>query len=169
MKEYLLDTNIYIDSYDRYYRSEFFPTYWENFSNILNDHVVIPNIVKNEITKSLWFQDWLSQNYSADFLNHKDYSDQWQTILQFVQSCGLYKDSALIDQSKGWANEAIADPWIIAIAQKEHLTIVSEEQKIPNLGQGVKVKVAKIPDICEKLNIRCITRNEFFSEIGLLV
>lgn len=169
MKEYLLDTNIYIDSYDRYYRNEFFPTYWENFSNILNSHVVIPKIVKNEITKSLWFQGWLNQNYSDDFLNHKDYSDQWQTILQFVQSCGLYKDSALIDQSKGWANEVIADPWIIAIAQKEHLTIVSEEQRIPNLDQGVKVRVAKIPDICEKMNIRCITRNEFFSEVELLV
>lgn len=89
MKEYLLDTNIYIDSYDRYYRNEFFPTYWEIFSNVVNAHVVIPKIVKNEITKSLWFQDWLNQNYSDDFLNHKDYSDQWQTILQFIQSCGL--------------------------------------------------------------------------------
>ena len=36
MKEYLIDTNIYIDSYDRYYRNEFFPTYWEHLSNILN-------------------------------------------------------------------------------------------------------------------------------------
>lgn len=61
------------------------------------------------------------------------------------------------------------DPWIIAIAQKEHLTIVSEEQKIPNLGQGVKVRVAKIPDICERLGVRCIKRNDFFGEVGLLV
>lgn len=50
-----------------------------------------------------------------------------------------------------------------------NLTIVSEEQKIPNLGQGAKVRVAKIPDICKKMNIRYITRNEFFSEVGLLV
>ena len=169
MKKYLLDTNIYIDSYDRYYRNEFFPKYWEIFSNVLDTHVVIPKIVKNEITKSLWFQGWLEQNYSDDFLNHKDYSDQWQAILQFVGSCGLYKDSALIDQSKGWANEVIADPWIIAIAQEMHLTIVSEERKIPNLGQGPKVKAAKIPDICERLEVRCITRNEFFSEIKLII
>ena len=53
MKEYLLDTNIYIDSYDRYYRNEFFPTYWERLSDILNRHVIIPKIVKDEITKKL--------------------------------------------------------------------------------------------------------------------
>ena len=57
MKEYLIDTNIYIDSYDRYYRNEFFPTYREHLSNILNEYVIIPKIVKDEITKSPWFQD----------------------------------------------------------------------------------------------------------------
>ena len=169
MKKYLIDTNIYIDSYDRYYRNEFFPTYWEHLSNILNEHVIIPKIVKDEITKSPWFQDWLNRHYTDNYLNHKDYSEQWQAVLNFVQSCGLYKESALTNQDKGWADENTADPWIIAMAKEMHLTIVSEEQKIPNLGQGVKVRVAKIPDICEKLNVRCITRNEFFGEIGLLV
>ena len=169
MKEYLLDTNIYIDSYDRYYRNEFFPTYWERLSDILNRHVIIPKIVKDEITKSPWFQDWLNQYYTEGYLNHKDYSEQWQTVLNFVQSCGLYKESALIDQAKGWVNESIADPWIIAIAKEMHITIVSEEQKIPNLGQGNLVKSIRIPDICEKLDVRCITRNECFGEIGLLI
>lgn len=59
MREYLLDTNIYIDSYDRYYRKDFFPTYWQQLSGILNSHVVIPIIVRDEITKNDWFLEWL--------------------------------------------------------------------------------------------------------------
>ena len=94
MREYLLDTNIYIDSYDRYYR---------------------------------------------------------------------YKES------RGWANEDIADPWIIAIAKELGLTIVTEEQKVPNLGQGNPAKSAKIPDICDDWGVRCIFRNDFFEEAKLTV
>lgn len=169
MKKYLLDTNIYIGSYDRYYRNEYFPTYWEKFSTILNQHVVIPKIVKDEITKSDWFLEWLSDNYGEDVLNHRDYSQQWQTVLEFVQSSGLYNDKALTDQAKGWANEKIADPWLVAIAKEENLILVSDETKIANLGQGNPTSKAKIPDACDRLGIQCITRNEFFGEVGLLV
>lgn len=53
--KYLLDTNIYIAAYDRYYRKEYFPTYWERFAEIINDYVVVPKVVKDEVTKSSWF------------------------------------------------------------------------------------------------------------------
>lgn len=169
MKKYLLDTNIYIASYDRYYRNEYFPTYWERFSAVLNEHVIIPKIVKNEIIKSDWFLEWLNDNYQDEIVNHKNYSQQWQTILEFVQSCGLYKDAALIDQTRGWANENIADPWLVAVAKEEELILVSDEDRIPNLGKGSLVRAAKIPDVCDRQGVRCISRNEFFGEIGLSV
>ncbi len=169
MKKYLLDTNIYADAYERYYLNEYFPTYWEKFSTIINEHVVIPKIVKDEITKSDWFQQWLKDNYSDSIINHRNYAQQWQTILEFIQSCGLYKDKALTDQSKGWANENIADPWLIAIAKEDDLIIVTNETRNPNLGKGSVVGAAKIPDICDRQDIRCMGRNEFFGEIGLLV
>lgn len=110
MQEYLLDTNIYIDSYDRYYRKDFFPTYWQQLSEILNSHVVIPIIVRDEITKNDWFLKWLRQHYKRDYLSHKRYIEQWQGVLNHIQTCGLYKESALTAQVRGWANEDIADP-----------------------------------------------------------
>lgn len=169
MKKYLLDTNIYIDAYDRYYRNEYFPTYWEKFSVIINSHVVMPRVVKDEITQSPWFLKWLEDNYSDSILNHKNYSEGWQTILDYVQSSGLYKDEALTKQTTGWANESIADPWIVAIAKEEGLIVVSNEERIANLGKGNAVKSAKVPDVCDRQGVRCIGRNEFFSEIGLSV
>lgn len=169
MKNYLLDTNIYIDAYDRYYRNEYFPRYWDKFSTILNEHVVIPKVIRDEITKSDWFSDWLQGNYQGDILNHGDYSLQWQAILEYVQSSGLYKDSALTKQTTGWANESIADPWIIAIAKENNLIIVTNEGRDPNLGKGNTLKSAKISDVCDRQGVRCIGRNEFFGEVGLLV
>lgn len=169
MKRYLLDTNIYIGSYERYYRNEYFPTYWEKFSMILNEHVVIPKVVHDEITKSDWFLAWLKENFADDIIKHQDYSEQWQTILEYVQSCGLYTEKALIEQTRGWANEKIADPWLIAMAKKDDFIIVSDETPVANLGKGNRVKTAKIPDVCTRQSIRCITRNEFFGEVGLSI
>lgn len=169
MKKYLLDTNIYANAYERFYRNDYFPTFWEKFAVIMNDHVVMPKIVKDEITKSEWFHTWLEENYQDGILNHKNYSEGWQTILEFVQSCGLYTDKALTDQAKGWAQESVADPWLIAIAKQDELVLVSDETRIANLGKGNLVKAAKIPDICDRQSVRCITMNEFFGEIGLLV
>lgn len=169
MKKYLIDTNIYIASYDRYYRNQYFPTYWEKFATILNEHVVIPKVVKDEVTKSEWFLDWLKNNYQGAIINHKNYSQQWQTVLEFVQSCGLYKDSALSDQVRGWANEKVADPWLVAIAKSDDLVLVTDEVREAKLGKGSLIRSAKIPDICDRQDVRCIDRNEFFGEVGLLI
>lgn len=169
MKKYLLDTNIYVNAYERYYRNNYFPAFWAKFAPIMNNHVIIPKIVRDEITKSDWFLEWLSENYQDGVINHKDYSEGWQTILEYVRSCGLYTDKALSDQAKGWAQENVADPWLIAIAKQDDLILVSDETKIANLGQGNLVSKAKIPDICDRQNVRCITMNEFFGEIGLSV
>ena len=169
MKKYLLDTNIYVNAYERFYRNKYFPSFWEKFAPILNEHVVVPKIIKDEITKSDWFQTWLSKNYDADIVNHKDYSEQWQTILEYMQSCGLYTEAALTEQTKGWAQEAVADPWVIAISKQDDLILVSDETRIANLGQGNPVRKVKIPDVCDRQNVRCITMNDFFGEIGLLV
>lgn len=169
MKKYLLDTNIYLDACDRYYRNEYFSTFWEKFAVILNEHVILPKVVKDEITKNDWFHEWLNENFQDDILNHRAYVDQWQMILDYVQSCGLYKDSALANQTRGWANDTIADPWLTAIAKEDELVVVTNENREPKLGKGSTMKAAKVPDICDRQGVRCIGRNEFFGEIGLSV
>ena len=57
--QYLLDTNIYINFYDRAYRFEYFPSFWDAFEKVLNQYVVLPQIVVDEACKSDEFNDWL--------------------------------------------------------------------------------------------------------------
>lgn len=101
-------------------------------------------------------------------LNHTSYALEWTQILTHIQSCGNYKDSAL-SSDRGWGSDRIADAWIIAIAKKDDLTIVTDEKKNPNLSGKNPSKSAKIPDVCEALGVRCITMNQFFGEVGLVI
>lgn len=74
-----------------------------------------------------------------------------------------------LDENKGWTNVKIADPWLIAIALKEKVTIVTNEVKNVNLNTKNPSKSVKIPDICQQLGVRCITMNEFFKEVKLSI
>lgn len=168
MGKYLLDSNIYINFYDRYYKQNIFPSFWTTIVPILNHNVIIPKIVINENFQDSWFSTWISTNYSAPILNHKDYTVEWVGVLKHVATHSCYKDAAL-ESAKGWAQEIIADPWIIAIALRDDLTIVTNEKRNPNLTSGNPSKSAKIPDVCDDLGIRCITMNEFFAETGLSI
>lgn len=84
---YLLDSNIYINFYDRYYKIDFFPTFWDKLTKILNEKVVIPRIVIDENYQDLWLKDWLSSNYNKSYINQKNYSAEWIEV--FALYCNL--------------------------------------------------------------------------------
>lgn len=168
MARYLLDSNIYLNFYERYYKQNIFPTFWTSLIPIINGNVVIPKVIIDENYQNPWFKDWIDNNYSPTLLNHKSYVSEWGQILAHIQSCGKYKPTALTS-NQGWGNERIADAWIIAIAKTDNLTIVTEEQKNPNLSGINPSKSAKIPDVCQDLGVRCITMNQFFGEVGLVI
>ena len=165
---YLLDSNIYINFYDRYYKMNYFPTFWSTLPSILNSNVKIAEVILDENYQDPSFKEWLAQNYSPSLINHKEDSSEWGQVLAHVKSCGFYKDSALFS-GRGWANEKIADAWLIAIAKKLNLTIVTDEARNVNLNLINPSKNAKIPDVCDQLGIRCINMNQFFDEVSLRI
>ena len=163
--QYLLDTNIYINFYDRAYRFEYFPSFWDAFEKVLNQYVVLPKIVVEETNKSDEFKKWLEDNFKGEYLNHKDYAEEWGQIIQHIAQHPCYSDKALIDP-RSWTHEKIADGWLIAIAKKDGLTLVTDERANPTLNAQNPSGAAKIPDIAKDFGIKCITLNEFFKEIG---
>lgn len=168
MKQFLLDSNIYINFYDRYYREEYFPSFWTQLPKILNKYVIIPRIVVDENYHDPKFKKWLDNNFKKQFLNHKNYAEEWAEVLEHIKNSKCYKSEALTADG-GWAHEKIADPWLIAIAKKDKLTIVTEEIRNPNLHNPYGNKAAKIPDVCDDLMVDCIDMNGFFKEINLSI
>jgi hypothetical protein len=51
-----------------------------------------------------------------------------------------------------------ADPFVVALAQEEGYTVVTDET-------AKKRKNRKIPGACEKLNIKCVTLEEFVAQV----
>lgn len=166
---YLLDTNIYISFYERYYPPKFFPTFWEKFIPIFQEKVVIPDIVVAENYQSKWFvDDFLPNNYTRDFIKHKDYANEWANVLQYISESDYYSELALTS-NRAWTHESIADGWIIAIAKKDGLTIVSNESHNINLSAQSPNKNPKIPDVAQALGVNCITMLDFFDKINLKI
>lgn len=65
--KYLLDTNIYINFYDRYYRFEYFPSFWDLFEKLMNEKIVFPKVVADEVTKGDEFKTWIDKNSQVIF------------------------------------------------------------------------------------------------------
>lgn len=104
-------------------------------------------------------------NFKGEYLNHKDYAEEWGQIIQHIAQHPCYSDKALVDP-RSWTHEKIADGWLIAIAKKDGLTLVTDERANPTLNAQNPSGAAKIPDIAKDFGIKCITMNEFFKEIG---
>lgn len=162
--KYLLDTNIYINFYDRAYRFEYFPSFWIAFEKVINQYVVLPRVVIDEINKSNDFKKWLDNNFNGELLNHKEYAEEWGNVIHHIEQDPCYSDKALIDP-RSWTREKIADGWLIAIAKRDGLTIVTDERANPGLNAQNPSSIVKIPDIAKNFGIRCITMNDFFKEI----
>lgn len=166
---YLLDTNIYISFYERFYPKAHFPTFWKKITPIIDSKVIIPDVVVDENFQSDWFvNDFLANNYHQAILQHQNYAATWAMILKHIDDSKFYSPKALTG-SRSWAHESIADGWIIAIAKDEGYTIVTDESHNPNLNTRNPASNPKVPDIADDFNVRCIDHLHFFDEIGLKV
>jgi len=70
------------------------------------------------------------------------------------------KHQRLVDNTKG---RSAADPWVIAHALTENATVVTKENKVSDITS----QRIRIPNVCEKMNIRCIDDFQFIREVGI--
>ena len=99
---------------------------------------------------------------------YKDYTDLWAEVIQHIATHDCYSEKALTND-KSWTHEKIADGWLIAIAKKDNLVIVTSETKNISLNKNQPSQSPKVPDIANDLGVRCINMNTFFQEIGLKI
>ena len=165
---YLLDTNIYIAFYERYYPQRNFPTFWEKLVQTFQQEVVVPRVVMEETKKSDWLNTYMTETCGVNPIDHRQYWKQWDEVLKNVRNNPVYNNEAL-DSQNGWSNETVADAWLLAIAKEEKYVLVTEEIKNVNLYKGGPVRSAKIPDVAEDIGVECIDRLEFFKRIELSI
>jgi hypothetical protein len=156
--KYCLDTNFFVQGWNKYYSPIFCSGYWEIIDEIGKEGIIfIPEMVKNEISK---IDDTLNS-----WLKNKPYlvkpiDSNVQKCLKDVYSSNV-NHQRLVDNTK---NRSQADPWVIAHAISEGATVVTKEEKIV-IPNSTKIK---IPNVCDNMGVRCIDDFEFIKEMKLL-
>ncbi|MEX2564415.1 MAG: DUF4411 family protein [Cyclobacteriaceae bacterium] len=155
---YILDTNVFIEPWTKYYSPKFCTGYFECLNKLGNNGVIaIPEMVQKEVAKvDDDLAHWLLNKSDIPVLN---ITESVQQALRSIYSHDP-KHTRLTDTTKG---RSMADPWVIAHAIVEKATVVSKEEKVVT---KVSKKV-KIPNVCDNMGIRCIQDFEFIEEVGI--
>ncbi|MCC8059735.1 MAG: DUF4411 family protein [Clostridiales bacterium] len=113
-ERFLIDANTFIRPYRQYYAFDLVPSYWKEISDkSTSGRLILLDMVKAEIDKGDdELTEWLDEQSGFIICNHvsPEIISQYQNVMQYVQTCGLYKEQALAS----WAPEDVADPWLIA-------------------------------------------------------
>lgn len=123
-----------------FYNKDNFRTLWLKIEKMLFDKIIISHIeVLNEIKEGdkndsllVWAKD------NDDIFNDYDLSNEPQIIKQIGNI-----STKFISQGKEKLN---ADPWLIAQAKVNNLTVITQETK----GETT------IPTICKKMGVQCL-------------
>lgn len=157
VKVYCLDTNVLIQAWQKYYSKKFCPEYWEVLNKLGRDgKIFIPEEVYQEIKAG--DDDLLAWLKKSDIQIRKKDSEVTANLTSIFTSDPLHK--YLVDATK---QRSLADPWVIAHSMKVKATVVTKEEKISNTNS----KKIRIPNVCEKMKVRCINDFQFIEEVGI--
>lgn len=164
---YLLDTNIFVNPYRMYYPFDIAQGFWDQMSKaIVQDNVLIMDVVYKEIIKN---EDelalWLKNIEDLNVLSRKEASIamQYGKVLSYVQTSGFYKPQAL----RGWSQDDIADPWLIAAAVNQNAVIITMESGAGPISKKSPSQNAKIPDVARYFDVRCENLFYFMRHMGI--
>lgn len=143
---YSIDTNIYVDWFDRRYPIYIFPSVQKAIEELVNQKKIFsPERVFEEINSvgSKGLKSW-SKNHKQLFLPHNEQLQDEANNIQFD-----FPD--LIDNTTPYDE---ADRWIIALAKINGWTVVTHETSVREKRKPIRNLY--IPDVCNKMSIPCI-------------
>ena len=148
--KYCIDTSTILKAWNESYRIINFPSFWQHFNDCIYQGLFIsPMEVFFEI-RDKDLIEYLKIRKSALFFKE---SPELQRELR--QLLAKYPE-ILKDYKKTYS----ADSWVIALGKLTNTTIISEEEE-----PDQKSKKLKIPNVCAKLNIRCLKISDMVTEL----
>lgn len=168
-EKFLIDSNSFVAPYRQYYAFDLIPSYWDKLSKCTESgRLILLDIVKSEIDKGEDdLTDWVNEQGGFEICNHitPEIINKYQEVLQYVQSCGLYKEQAL----QAWAPGNIADPWLIAAAAVNGYTIITYEVPSGGLSEKNPNRVAKIPDVAKAFDVKTANLFYMMRQLGIKI
>jgi predicted nucleic acid-binding protein len=152
-KKYCLDTNIFIESWNKYYSMELCPQYWQILDDLAKKNIVFSPIeVKKEIEKT---DDGLKEWIRDKPYFFIDIDEDTQKNMRII----MKEHPRLVDTIR---QRSIADPWVIALALTRNGIVVTKETLA-----GPSAKRIKIPDVCIAFGVPWMNDFQFANEVGI--
>ncbi len=150
MNKYCFDSSVFINSWRVYYSPESFSPLWEKISELIKeDRIFVPKEVEKEIING---KDDLAEWFKIQNKCVKPYTEEQLLIVQRIVN--KYPKVSQYHKVRPFH----ADPFIVALAKVENLTVVSFE------GNNGSNDNPSIPLLCREQSIKCITMSGFFKE-----
>lgn len=167
-KEFIVDTNFFIQSHHTSYPLDVAVSFWEKVK-ILAHNGILKSIdkVHYEIFEKFKGEDeikkWCRNNLPDKFFYNtetQEIIDNWRKLIKWANSMRNHYTPQAIDEFLEYEN---ADAWLIAFAltNKEKFVIVTYEIREPRRKNKIK-----IPDACDVIGVNCIGIIEMFRKIG---
>lgn len=146
--KFLLDTNVFIEAYRRYYSFDIAPSFWELLEKFAESGKIISiDRIGNELKKGNNddpLRNWAITNFDQWFMSTDDQNvfSAYRIIIEWVQKQVQFREYAKAEFA------SVADSWLIAYALAYNHTIVTHEE----YNKDAKKRVL-IPNVCKAFNI----------------
>lgn len=149
--EYSFDTSAILNTWRRHYPPDLFPTLWERLESLIDSGTAVAT---EEVLEELRRKDDEIHGWAV---RHRSMFIPIDELIQYRVLDVMSEFPRLVDNR---SNRSGADPFVIALAQLHDLTVVTYEESTNSLRRP------KIPDVCARLNLRCIKMVDLIREQG---
>ncbi|MDQ7827015.1 MAG: DUF4411 family protein [Candidatus Eremiobacteraeota bacterium] len=148
---YTIDTSSIIHGWHEAYPKDAFPALWQKIEELIDDGklIAIEEVILELEKKEDVLHKWAIKQEKLCVPIDIDIQKEVREILK--------SHKRLLDTRK---NRSGADPFVIALAKVRKCTVITNEKKTSSQEKP------HIPDVCEKLGIRCINLLELILEQG---
>lgn len=162
MSKFIVDSNFFIQAHRSIYPLDVVQSFWVKIENLASNGTIVSiDKVKKEIFDNASHQDelkdWCDDNLPDDFfINTDSVLNNYVSIVNWVNS-SHYTERA----RQEFLATDLADPWLVAFAMSNGWTIVTYEKSEPNRRNRIK-----IPEVCNRFNVRHINTIEMLRELN---
>lgn len=152
----ILDTNVFIESKNRYYAFDICPGFWDFIiDDFSKGSAVSINHVRDELLRgndelTNWIKNCVSKTYFHDCLSDTTVVGKQLMVANYVQSA--YSKPNVIND---FLNPSVADSWIVAYAMTNGGTVVTHEKT------RSKSKKVSLVDVCSNFQVQYMNVFDF--------
>lgn len=150
---YVFDSCAFITLFENYYHSRF-PTLWNRFDILVEEKRILSvREVKNEILS------YHGENILTNWANNNTKLFEKPNEKEIVWVKTIFKNKhfqTLINKQKMLKGGFVADPFIVAKAKVKNGIVITQEK--------YKENAAKVPNVCEYLEVQCMNLEGFMEK-----